>query len=103
MARGRKALPPDKKAQFTRFLLTLHKEDDADIIALLDGLERSEKSAWVREAIRAKRDGGVIYEVVERVVEVPVEVVKYVESAETPQAGEQTEAAPVNDFDEWEF
>ncbi|WP_214780742.1 hypothetical protein [Exiguobacterium sp. s22] len=96
MARGRKALPPDKKAQFTRFLLTLHKEDDADIIALLDGLERSEKSAWVREAIRAKRDGGVIYEVVEKVVEVPVEV-------EVAKAGEELSETPVNDFDEWEF
>ncbi|WP_270813876.1 hypothetical protein [Exiguobacterium sp. CinTr1] len=96
MARGRKALPPDKKAQFTRFLLTLHKEDDADIIALLDGLERSEKSAWVREAIRAKRDGGVIYEVVEKVVEVPVEV-------EVAKAGDELSETPVNDFDEWEF
>ena len=96
MARGRKALPPEKKAQFTRFLLTLHKEDDADIIALLDGLERSEKSAWVREAIRAKRDGGVIYEVVEKVVEVPVEV-------EVAKAGEELSETPVNDFDEWEF
>ena len=99
MARGRKALPPDKKAQFTRFLLTLHKEDDADIIALLDGLERSEKSAWVREAIRAKRDGGVIYEVVEKVVEVPVEV----EEAKADDEARDNEAAPVNDFDEWEF
>lgn len=99
MARGRKALPPDKKAQFTRFLLTLHKEDDADIIALLDGLERSEKSAWVREAIRAKRDGGVIYEVVEKVVEVPVEV----EVAKADDVASENEAAPVNDFDEWEF
>lgn len=99
MARGRKALPPDKKAQFTRFLLTLHKEDDADIIALLDGLERSEKSAWVREAIRAKRDGGVIYEVVEKVVEVPVEV----EVAKAGEVASENEAAPVNDFDEWEF
>jgi len=96
MARGRKALPPDKKAHFTRFLLTLHKEDDADIIALLDGLERTEKSAWVREAIRAKRDGGVIYEVVERVVE--VEVVR-----EVTQADGKNEAAPVDDFDDWEF
>lgn len=96
MARGRKALPPDKKAQFTRFLLTLHKEDDADIIALLDGLERSEKSAWVREAIRAKRDGGVIYEVVEKVVEVPVEV-------EVAKAGEELSETPVDDFDEWKF
>ena len=99
MARGRKALPPDKKAQFTRFLLTLHKEDDADIIALLDGLERSEKSAWVREAIRAKRDGGVIYEVVEKVVEVSVEV----EVAKADDEASDNEAAPVNDFDEWEF
>lgn len=107
MARGRKPLPPGEKVEFQRVSITLHPEKDRDIIEHLGTLDRFEKSEWMRQAFRARLNGGVLIKEkvveVERVVEVPVEVVKYAGSADTPQAGEQNETAPVNDFDEWEF
>jgi len=113
MARGRKALPPGEKVEFQRVSITLHPENDRDIIEFLAELDRFEKSAWMRRAFRARMNHGVLIKEVikevevERIVEVPVEVVKYVEVPAVTQADgkneDQSDAAPVDDFDDWEF
>lgn len=57
MARGRKPKDPEEVVKFTKLIVTLNEEADADIKMFLDSLPPREKSQWIRDAIRNEMAG----------------------------------------------
>lgn len=57
MARGRKPKDPEEVVKFTKLIVTLNEEADADIKTFLDSLPPREKSQWIRDAIRNEMAG----------------------------------------------